>query len=120
LRQLVGYGAGYAIAATVLVACLAAGNAALSRLFAVLAAVAGVVLLWSVGRRLPGLLGTLLPELTRRDRGLGLSVYAVLAGPGLVLLYALVGTPWPLVLAIAASAIAQLVVLRRPMPPPVS
>lgn len=118
LRRLVLYGAGYAVVAAVLVACLAAGNPAQSRVAAVLAAIGGGAVLWVLAARTPKLVGTILPALLRQDRALALAGYAALAGPVLILVYALVGTPWPLVLAIAATAAAELVVLRRPLPPP--
>ena len=63
--------------------------------------------------RVPGLLRTILPGLLRADRTLALAVYAVAAAPVLLLLYALVGTPWPLVAAIAVAAVAEFAVFAR-------
>ena len=114
LRGLVMYGAGYAIVASVLVACLAAGNGAISRVWAALAAVVGFGLVWRFARRVPDLFGRILPGLLRSDRMLAFAVYAVAAAPFLLLLYALIGTPWPLVLAIVATAVAELALLRTP------
>jgi tetratricopeptide (TPR) repeat protein len=113
LARLVLYGAGYSIVAVVLVAFLAAGNGAISRIGAALMAIAGAVLVWRFAARVPGLVNSILPDLLRRDRALAFSVYAVAASPCLILVYALVGTPWPLVLAIGATAVAELAVLRR-------
>jgi len=111
LRRLLMYGAGYTIVVSVLVACMAAGNQFSSRVWAGLAAVTGGILLWRFSRRVPNLARGRLPELMRADRALGLAAYAVAAGPCLLLLYALVGSPWPLVLAITATAAAELAVL---------
>lgn len=118
LRRLILYGAGYAVVAAVSVACIAASNPGLSRVTAALAAIVGAAVLWVLAARTPKLLGTVLPALMKQDRALAFAGYAALAGPVLILLYALVGTPWPLVLAIAGTAVAELVVLRRPLPPP--
>lgn len=118
LRRLILYGAGYAVVAAVSVACVAAGNPGLSRVTAALAAIVGAAVLWVLAARTPKLLGTVLPALLSQDRMLAFAGYAALAGPVLILVYALVGTPWPLVLAIAATAVAELVVLRRGLPPP--
>ncbi|TDC01388.1 tetratricopeptide repeat protein [Micromonospora fluostatini] len=115
LRRLVLYGAGWSLVATVLVACLAAGNGAMSRFFAAAAALGGGLLVWRYAAKLPGLTSTILPGLLRSDRPLAVAVYAVAAAPALILLYALFGTPWPLVLAIAVTAVAQLAVYRRPV-----
>lgn len=113
LRRLVLYGAGYSIVAVVLVAFLGAGNGAISRVWAALSAIVGAVLVWGFAARVPGLVRAILPGLLRRDRILAFAVYAVVAAPCLILLYALLGTPWPLVVAIVATALAELAVLRR-------
>ncbi|WP_433388246.1 tetratricopeptide repeat protein [Micromonospora sp. KLBMP9576] len=113
LRQLVVYGAGWTMITAVLVACMAPGSAGLSRVAAAFAALGGALVLWRFAARLPGLARTILPGLLRSDRTLALAVYAAAAAPALVLLYALVGTPWPLVLAIAAGTAAELAVLSR-------
>jgi tetratricopeptide (TPR) repeat protein len=115
LRQLVLYGAGWSLVATVLVACMAAGNGGLSRAFAAVAALGGALVVWRYAARVPNLTGTILPGLLRTDRTLALAVYAVAAAPALILLYALVGTPWPLVLAITATAVAELAAFSRPV-----
>jgi tetratricopeptide (TPR) repeat protein len=113
LLRLVLYGAGYSIVAAVLVAYLATASGPASRTWAAVLAVIGGVLVWRFASAVPGLVKTILPDLLHRDRTLALAVYAALAAPVLILLYAFVGTPWPLVLAIAATAVAELAVLRR-------
>ncbi|WFE58347.1 tetratricopeptide repeat protein [Micromonospora sp. WMMD712] len=115
LRRLVLYGAGWTLVGAVLVAVAAAGvsSSGPSRFLAVLVAVSGAVLGWLLAARVPGLTRTVLPGLLRSDRSLALAVYAVAAGPLLLLLYAVVGTPWPLVAAIAVAAVAELAVFSR-------
>ncbi|RKR88957.1 tetratricopeptide repeat protein [Micromonospora pisi] len=111
--RLVTYGAGYSITAAVLVAFMAAASGGASRAWAALLAIVGGVLVWRFASKVPGLTRTVLPTLMSQDRVLGLSVYATLAAPAFLLLYTLVGTPWPLVLTIVATAVAELAVLRR-------
>ncbi|WP_329105130.1 tetratricopeptide repeat protein [Micromonospora sp. NBC_01699] len=118
LLRLVTYGAGYSIAAAVLVAYLTLVNGPASRAWAALLAVGGGLLLWRFASAVPGLVRTILPELLPRDRTLALAVYAALAAPVLIMLYALVGSPWPLILAIAAASVAEFAVLRRYGPAP--
>ncbi|WP_433687363.1 tetratricopeptide repeat protein [Micromonospora carbonacea] len=115
LRRLVLYGAGWTLVGAVLVAVAAAGvsSSGPSRFLAVLVAVSGAVLGWLLAARVPGLTRTVLPGLLGSDRSLALAVYAVAAGPLLLLLYAVVGTPWPLVAAIAVAAVAELAVFSR-------
>ncbi|MBY8873159.1 tetratricopeptide repeat protein [Micromonospora sp. PLK6-60] len=114
VRQLVVYGAGWSLLTAVLLACMAAGNSGLSRFAAAFAALGGGLLVWRYAAKLPGPARTLLPELVRADRTLALAVYAVAAAPVMILLYALVGSPWPLVLAIVVAALAELAVFTRP------
>ncbi|RGC70982.1 Tetratricopeptide repeat protein [Micromonospora sp. MW-13] len=114
LRRLVLYGAGWSLVGTVLVAVAAAsGGAGPSRFLAVLVALSGAVLGWLLAARVPGLTRTVLPDLLRSDRALALAVYAVAAAPLLLLVYAAVGTPWPLVLGIVVAAVAELAVFSR-------
>jgi tetratricopeptide (TPR) repeat protein len=113
IQQLVLYGAGYTMVAAVVVACFAAGNGPSSRVLAVLFALTGAGVVWWHARQVPGSLTPVLRDLLRTDRLLAFAVYTALAGPGLILLYAVVGTPWPLALAIVAGAVAELAVLRR-------
>lgn len=113
LRRLVLYGAGWSLVATVLVAFLAPAGPGTSRVFAAVAAIGGALVVWRHAARVPGLLGTILPGLLRSDRTLALALYAVAAAPMLLLLYALVGTPWPLVAAITVTTVAEFAVLSR-------
>ncbi|MGR6322512.1 tetratricopeptide repeat protein [Micromonospora soli] len=113
LRRLVLYGAGWCLVAAVLVAFLAPAAPGLSRVVAVLSALGGVLVVWRHAARMPGLLGTILPGLLRADRGLALAVYAVAVAPALLVLYALVGGPWPLVASVAVALTAELAVLAR-------
>ncbi|MFG2163479.1 tetratricopeptide repeat protein [Micromonospora chersina] len=113
LHRLVLHGAGWSLVATVLVAFLAPVAPGPSRVLAVLAALGGALLVWRSAARLPGLRDTVLPGLLRADRGLALSVYAVAAAPALLVLYALVGGPWPLVAGITVTVVAGFAVLAR-------
>ncbi|GIJ30542.1 hypothetical protein Vqi01_57040 [Micromonospora qiuiae] len=115
LRQLVVWGAGWSVVAAVVVACSAATGPGFSRLVAVLAATGGGVVVWRQASRLPGLTRTVLPVLRRTDRTLALAVYAACSAPALILLYALLGTPWPLILAIGVGTAAQLAIIGRPV-----
>ncbi len=115
LRQLVVWGTGWSVVAAVVVACSAATGSGFSRFVAVLAAIGGGVLVWRQASRLPGLTRTVLPVLRRTDRTLALAVYAACAAPALILLYALFGTPWPLILAIGVGTAAQLAIIGRPV-----
>ncbi|MDG4761621.1 tetratricopeptide repeat protein [Micromonospora sp. WMMD710] len=113
LHRLVLWGAGWSLVAAVLVAFAASANDGLSRVVALLAALTGGVVVWQLAARLPGLTRTVLPALVHSDRAMALAIYAVGAAPVLLLVYAVVGSPWPLVLAIAATAIAEFAVFTR-------
>ncbi|MFI9642807.1 hypothetical protein ACIG87_22555 [Micromonospora sp. NPDC051925] len=113
LRRLVLIGSGWSLVASLLLAVLAAGGSGSSRLMAVMAAVGGGLLAWRLSRRVSELSRVVLPVLRREDRALAFAVYAVPAGPALLLLYALVGTPWPLVVAIAVAVPATLIATTR-------
>jgi tetratricopeptide (TPR) repeat protein len=104
LRRHLQYGAGYALVAPLLVAWAHAYGLA-APLVSVLLAGAGVVAMWRVWRRLPEEIRQQLPELVRADRSLAIALWAVLAVPTLLLLFAMVVSPWPLVLAVAAGAV---------------
>jgi tetratricopeptide (TPR) repeat protein len=114
LRRLVVYGAGWSLVAAVLVAFLAPTAPGLSRIVAAVAALGGGLLVGRYAARMPGLLGSILPGLLRADRSLALAVYAVAAAPALLVLYALVGGPWPLVASIMVAMVAEFAVLSRP------
>ncbi|MEU7612722.1 tetratricopeptide repeat protein [Micromonospora sp. NPDC049204] len=113
LHRLVLYGAGWSLVAAVLVAFAASASDGLSRALAVLAALSGGIVVWQLAARLPGLTRTVLPALLRSDRAIALAVYAVAAAPLLLLVYAVVGSPWPLVLAIAVTAVAEFAIFTR-------
>ncbi|MCO1596705.1 tetratricopeptide repeat protein [Micromonospora sp. RHAY321] len=113
LHRLVLYGAGWSLVAAVVVAFAASANDGFSRLLAVLAALTGGVVVWQLAARLPGLTRTVLPELLHSDRSLALAIYAVGAAPVLLLVYAVIGSPWPLVLAVAATAVAEFAIFTR-------
>ncbi|MBQ1024394.1 tetratricopeptide repeat protein [Micromonospora sp. C95] len=115
LRQFVLWGAGWSAVAALVVACSTATGSGFSRLLAVVAAAGGGIVLRQQASRLPGLTRTVLPVLRRTDRPLALAVYAAAAAPALILLYALLGTPWPLVLAIAIATAARLAIVGRPV-----
>jgi tetratricopeptide (TPR) repeat protein len=108
LRRVVHLGCGYAFIAPILVAVLAWTSGPVSRVYAVLMAAAGLIALAVFARRLPGEVTTLLRSLMRSDKTLAVAVYAVAAAPCLILLYAAVGSPWPLAAAIAAGVVALL------------
>lgn len=114
VRALLRFGAGYAIIAPVLVACAGSGNSALGRIQAIAMAVIGLGLLGFMATRLPGRPLPVLRPLMSEDRWLAVAVWAVVAGPLLVLLYALVGSPWPLAVAVAAGFVTLFVVELAP------
>ncbi|QDY11975.1 hypothetical protein FJK98_30300 [Micromonospora sp. HM134] len=113
LRRLVLIGSGWSLVASLLLAFLAAGGAGAGRVVAVLAAAGGALLAWRLSRQVPELGRVVLPALRREDRALAFAVYAVPAGPALLLLFALVGSPWPLVLAIAVAVPSTLIAATR-------
>lgn len=113
LRQLVVFGAGWSMVAAVVIACFAVGSPGLSRAVAAAAALGAGLMVWRYAAKLPGVARTILPELLRSDRPLALAGYATAAAPVLLLLYTLVGTVWPLVLAIAVAAFAVVTALAR-------
>ncbi|HEX6970372.1 MAG TPA: tetratricopeptide repeat protein [Micromonosporaceae bacterium] len=111
--RLVVYGAGYSLIAAVIIAFMSIGGEGVSRFWAALAAVAGFVVVGVLAARVPGPVTELLRAHLRNDRVLALAVVAAAAAPALFLVYAVVGTPWPLVAAIVATAVAELTVLTR-------
>ncbi|MEU0549621.1 tetratricopeptide repeat protein [Micromonospora sp. NPDC005979] len=113
LHRLVFYGAGWSLVAAVVVAFAASANDGFSRVLAVLAALTGGVVVWQLAARLPGFTRTVLPTMLHADRTMALAIYAVAAAPLLLLVYAVVGSPWPLVLAIVATVIAEFAAFTR-------
>jgi tetratricopeptide (TPR) repeat protein len=114
LRQAVRYGATGALVAAVSTAAMSTASAGASRVWA---AMIGVLLLIAVpiwlGRRLTERLSTALARLRSRDRRLAAAVYAALFAPVLIMLYAAIAGPVPLVAAAAVAAAALLLSFRR-------
>lgn len=114
LRRVLQVGAGYALIAPVVAACFGAGvNSAgretfTWRVVAVVLAIVGFVGIGLFLARLPRSVSTILPTLLRTDRALAVTAGAVVAAPCFILLYAFVGSPWPLAAAVAAAAVALL------------
>jgi hypothetical protein len=73
---------------------------------AVLLAAAGLAVGWVAWRRLPAPDRAGLPELLRADRSAAVVVGAVLAVPVLLLGFGLLGSPWPLLVAVVAGIVA--------------
>lgn len=113
LRRLLLHGATYSLVAAVMVAFMASGAEWLSRLAAGLFAVGGGLLVWRLSTVVSGLVDRVLPKLRRVDGLLTGAVYGVWGAPLLLLFYALVGTPWPLVAAVVVTSAVEYVVLFR-------
>jgi tetratricopeptide (TPR) repeat protein len=113
IRRTVVWSAGYTIIATILTGYLATGNGLLARLFAVVAAVAGLLLGWRFTAAVPGLVEVVLPGLLRSARPLAGALGAALVAPTLLLVYAVAGSAWPLVLALVVPGVALIAVVRR-------
>ncbi|MPZ27148.1 MAG: hypothetical protein GEV12_12245 [Micromonosporaceae bacterium] len=113
VHRIVRYGAGYAVVAPLLVAAAVLSGSAAPAVSALLAGagLAGGLVAW---QRLPEEHRADLPELVRAERALAVAVWAVLAAPVLLLLFALVDSPWLLVAALAAGIVAGLASRRRP------
>jgi tetratricopeptide (TPR) repeat protein len=108
LHRVLRAGAAYALIAPVIAACVGTG-APLWRVTAVLLAFVGFVGLGVFLAQSPGRVG----ELVGDDRRLAIGTAAVVAAPCLMLLYALVGSPWPLAATIAAGAVILLTGIGR-------
>ncbi|MFF0879567.1 tetratricopeptide repeat protein [Micromonospora aurantiaca (nom. illeg.)] len=106
IRRLLLSVAGLSLIASVLVAALAPASPGASRLFAVLAVAGVAVLLRRPVTWQPGLREAM-------SRGLVVPVYAAAAAVVLLLVYALVGGPLPLVGAITASVVAGFTAFAR-------
>jgi tetratricopeptide (TPR) repeat protein len=116
LRRAIQYGAGYALVAPLLVGWAQASGLA-APLVAVVLAGAGLAGMWLGWRRLTGAaeraagagdaaVRAELAELLRADRSTAIAIWAVISVPTLLLVFAMLVTPWPLVLAVAAGAVA--------------
>jgi tetratricopeptide (TPR) repeat protein len=116
LRRVVHLGCGYAFIAPVLVAVLAWASGPVARVYAVLMAAVGIIAAAVFARRLSGRVTAAVRSLMRGDRSLAVAVYAVAAAPPLILLYAAVGSPWPLAGAIGAGVAALLANLAADSP----
>lgn len=103
LDALLRAGVGYALIAPLVAACVGT-DARFWRGVALLLAVCGFVGLGLFRAQAPPQVG----ELVRAEPRLATAAAAVVAAPCLILLYALVGSPWPLVAAIAAGAVVLL------------
>ncbi|MBU8857455.1 MULTISPECIES: tetratricopeptide repeat protein [unclassified Micromonospora] len=106
IRRLLLSVAGLSLVASVLAGALAPASPGASRLFAVLAVAGTAVLLRRPATWRPGLREAM-------ARGLVVPVYAAAAAVVLLLAYALVGGPWPLVGAITASVVAGFTAFAR-------
>jgi tetratricopeptide (TPR) repeat protein len=96
------YASAYTVAVAVLTAALHPSTPSASRGLALVLGAGGLGLLGLLAMRLPRPLRGQL----HAGRASAVAGYAALAGPLLILLYAWIGTPWPLVVAIAATAVA--------------
>lgn len=113
VRQLVRYGAGFALGAAVVAALVAALDGGASRVLAGLFGVTGLLVLIGYAARVCGGVRQIAPVLTGHGRWVALAGFATLVTPALIVLYALLGGPWPLVLAIGLSAAAELILINR-------
>jgi tetratricopeptide (TPR) repeat protein len=105
LSRLLRLGVGGAVAAPLLVT-LTYGYGVGAPQLAVLLAAAGLAVGWVAWRRLPAPDRAGLPELLRADRSAAVVVWAVLAVPVLLLGFGLLGSPWPLLVAVVAGIVA--------------
>jgi tetratricopeptide (TPR) repeat protein len=111
LYQIFWYGAAYALIAPILAAVGGGGAGMGWRLRALFLGALGLVLMAIFAGRLPGRVNQLVPSILRGDRRLRVALLGVVAAPVLLILYALVGTPWPLVLAILGGFVTLFAVL---------
>lgn len=112
LHEVLWYGAGYAIIAPIIAAIGGDDGGIGWRLRASLLAAIGIVAAAIFASRLPGRVSAVLPAVLKTDPLLRIAVSGVAAAPILLLVYAAVGTPWPLVLAILGGFVALLARLR--------
>ena len=109
IATLAVYASAYTVAVAVLTATLHPTTPSASRGLALVLGAGGLGLLGLLAMRVPRPLRAQL----HADRPSAVAGYAALAGPLLILLYALVGTPWPLVVAIAATAVAGVALVSK-------
>ncbi|GAB7041647.1 MULTISPECIES: tetratricopeptide repeat protein [Catenuloplanes] len=104
---------GGALIVAVLVAFSASVDGALSRFAAVSLTVLGAIAMVIYLAQIPRMVRERFPQLLRTERPLLIALVCTAAMPLLFLVYAMIGTPWPLVLAIASGAVAELIVFLR-------
>jgi tetratricopeptide (TPR) repeat protein len=109
IARLAFYAGGFTVVAAVLVATLHLTSPTDAR---VLGAVLGAVGLAGVGY-FAAKLRRPLSALVGAERAAVIARYAALAGPALILLYALTGSPWPLAGSIAATAVAGVAIASK-------
>jgi hypothetical protein len=114
LRQAVLYSANGTLVAAVLTAAMTTASAGVSRVWA---GTIGILLLVAVpiwlARRLTEPLSAALGRLRSRDRRRAIAVYAALAAPVFVVLYAVIGGLPLLIAAMVVAAAAELLLLLR-------
>lgn len=113
LHRVLLIGAAGALVVAVLVAFSAAVDGALSRFAAVTLTVLGAVAMAIYLAQTPRMVREGFPPLLRASRPLLIALVGTLAMPLLILIYAVIGTPWPLVAAIGCGAVAELILFLR-------
>jgi Flp pilus assembly protein TadD len=114
LRMAVLYGSNAVIVAALLTAVMATASAGASRVWAgLIAVIVLVAVLGWLSRRLTEPVAAALGRARARDRRLAVAVYASFLAPVLIFGYALVGSLVPLVAAMVAAAVAELLVITR-------
>ncbi|MDR7280335.1 tetratricopeptide repeat protein [Catenuloplanes atrovinosus] len=111
-RTLLAGGTGALIVA-ILVAFCAAVDEPLSRFAAVTLTVLGAIAMAIYLAQVPRVVRERFPRLLRTERSLMIALVATGAMPAFILAYAVIGTPWPLALSIAAGVIAELIIILR-------
>jgi tetratricopeptide (TPR) repeat protein len=116
VRQAVLYGSNGVVVAAVLTAVMTLASPGASRVWAGFVGVLVIAVLaaW-LGRRVGEPILRTLSRLRGRDTRLALAAFFVVAAPVLLVLYAAVGGLVPLISAMVVAAIAELLVLLRPL-----
>lgn len=114
VRMAVRFGAGGIIAATVLTALMTIASPGAARAWAAIVGMFTLVtLLTWLRHRLTEPVATVFRRLRTRDRGLAWAAYATGLSALLIMAYAVLGGPIPLVAALAVAALAQLTATPR-------
>jgi tetratricopeptide (TPR) repeat protein len=114
IYQVLWAGAGYALIAPIIAAAVGATGQGIGwRLLAVAMAAVGIAAIAVFVTRLPGRVTEVLPAMLRGDRMLAAAALGIAATPVLLLVYAVIGTPWPLVLAILGGFVTLFAPLRH-------